>query len=397
MRRRHDGEPRLELLGHRPSLDGLRALAFLGVFTDHAALVQGGDPGAVAMFLFFSLSGFLITSLIVRERWATGRFSLWRFLARRALRLLPALLLFLVVWFLVVLAFGQQRWITRVPGSVHGGSEPIGTALQAIGAAAGYFLNWVEIFHLFGHYVPIAHLWSLSVEEQFYLVWAPLLAVLLAWRLRAVQVVAVLLAASSLIELPLLYDGGRGELRIYMGTDTRAAAFVLGGALAVFWCRGGVRLLRRGMVGTAVAGVASAALVWALTPLSETGALLAPSTGGADFFARWIVSTLAAPLLVVAAASLETGLVRRLLSGRTLTYIGRRSYALYLWHYAWLTWMHSLGLLGVGVALAASFLCAEFSWRLVESRALSLKSKLAPASDPLRRELVAASRVSAPR
>jgi peptidoglycan/LPS O-acetylase OafA/YrhL len=94
---------------------------------------------------------------------------------------------------------------------------------------------------------------------------------------------------------------------------------------------------------------------------------------------------------MVAAASVEAGALWRALSGRTLTYIGRRSYALYLWHYVWLTWLRSLGLIGVAGALVASFACAEASWQLVERRALAHKRRLDPPTRPTTRTTVSVS------
>jgi len=220
------------------------------------------------------------------------------------------------------------------------------------------------------------------VEEQFYLVWAPVVAVLVAWRLRGVVVAALVLAAGSLAEVPILYHGGAGELRVYMGTDTRAAAFLLGAALAVLWCRGTLRVVHRPAVAVAVAVIGGLVLVWAASPLSGPGAALGFRTETAVFLARWYACTAAAPMVVVAAASVEAGVVWRALSGRALTYIGRRSYALYLWHYVWLTWLRSLGLVGVAGALVASFACAEASWQLVELRALAHKRRLDPPTRP---------------
>ena len=382
MPRRDSDRPQVALLGHRPPLDGLRALAFLGVFVGHGELVPGGDSGAVAMFLFFALSGFLITSLLVGERWTTGTVSLRRFFGRRALRLLPALFLFLAVWLVVMAVFGHDSWATSVPQGGPGGPEPFSTALHAAAVSAAYFMNWAEVLRMFGHYVAIGHVWSLSVEEQFYLVWAPIVAVVVAWRLRGVVVAALVLAAGSLAEVPLLYHGGAGELRVYMGTDTRAAAFLLGAALAVLWCRGTLRWLRRPAAAVAIAGLGALVLLWAASPLSGPGAVLGPRTETAVFLARWYACSAAAPVLVVAAASVEVGPLWRALSGDTLTYIGRRSYALYLWHYVWLTWMRSLGLVGVVGALVASFACAEASWQLVERRALAHKRRLDPATSP---------------
>src|SRR6202035_9603 len=122
-------------LGRQPAFDGIRGVAWLVVFVAHANAIHDFAFGQVAMFVFFALSGFLITSLLVAERAATGRVSLRNFFVRRALRLLPALWLFLAAWLLVVPLRGTPPWITTVPGGGASAAEPITTALQGVGAA----------------------------------------------------------------------------------------------------------------------------------------------------------------------------------------------------------------------------------------------------------------------
>jgi peptidoglycan/LPS O-acetylase OafA/YrhL len=383
----------IRLLGRRPALDGLRGLAFLGVFLGHSELVKGADPGAISMFLFFGLSGFLITSLLIGERWTTGRIRLSKFFARRALRLLPALFLFLAVWLAVVACFGHSAWLTTVPGGGPGAPEPLHTAWHAAEMAAAYVMNWAEILNAFHNYAAIGHLWSLSVEEQFYLIWAPIVALLLFWRLRAVAGVAALLATAFLAEPPLLYHHGFGELRIYMGTDTRAAAFLIGSLLAIAFCRGRLDALARHWSFLVILLLAVGALVWAASPVSDTHVLVGTSTMTARqtaFIARWYVGSLAAPLVVAlvtarsaalvtarsAALSGQSSAYRHSLAARPLTYIGQRSYALYLWHYVWLTWLRDLGPVGIPLALLASLASAELSWRLVETRTDRLKARM---------------------
>jgi peptidoglycan/LPS O-acetylase OafA/YrhL len=171
------GSPRR--LGHRPALDGIRGIAWGVVFCSHA-LTLPLALGQVAMFVFFALSGFLITGLLVEERTATGRVSLSSFFARRALRLLPALVFFLAGWLTVVLATGGHApWTTTVPGGGTGAGTSPGLALQGAAAALVYATNWADIGGWFSGYVPLGHLWSLAVEEQFYLLWSPVVVLLL--------------------------------------------------------------------------------------------------------------------------------------------------------------------------------------------------------------------------
>ena len=352
-------------LTHIPALDGLRGVAWATVFATHAGLTEGVAGGQTVMFVFFGLSGFLITALIVNEHDTRGRVALGRFFARRAARLAPALVAFLVIWLGVVAIFGQDHWIGSVPGSSPGSAESLTVALQGVGAGLIYLTNWLGIFHVFTGYVPLGHLWSLAVEEQIYLFWAPLLVVLLLWRRRAALIGALVLSAASLVEVFLMvhaHHGGGGD-RLYMGTDTRAAAFLVGGALAMLWARGG---LSRWEVGHR----SRLLMVSALVLIGASLLWLHDGTDPLGYSVGWVAATIGGPLLVVALVMGRHGWVGHLLSGPQLTYLGRRSYALYLWHYVWLTWLRSLGWSGVGLALLLSLVSAELSWRLVEARFL---------------------------
>jgi peptidoglycan/LPS O-acetylase OafA/YrhL len=377
-----------------PALDGLRGASFALVFFGHAGLIANSGLASLAMFAFFALSGFLITALIANEHDRFGSVALSRFFARRALRLLPALGLFLVCWLAVIVIFGHEPWTTSVPGGGPGAPEPFSVALEGVGAAIGYLTNWTTIFGLSSGYVAIDHLWSLAVEEQFYLGWAPLLVLLLRRGRRPAVLVATALAVASTVEAWCIWDGGRGGLHIYMGTDTRAGAFLLGGVVGLLWSRTTgsrpsrfVPIARR--AAPAAACLALAALIWSLGGLRHT------SDEGA-YLSAYSLDTFAAPLLVAAIAWWPVPGGPRALTGRVLTYLGQRSYALYLWHYAWLTWLRSSGTIGVVVGLAASLACAEASWHLVELPALARKARFerdgaAKPREPLSLETTAAS------
>ena len=327
--------------------------------------------GQVAMAGFFALSGFLITALISGEKAKTGSVSLRRFYGRRLLRLGPALVAFLAVWLLVVLAAGAHGWLTTVPGSTSSsGGVSRGLAVQAVTVALGYGTNWWMAAHLFSGYMPLGHLWSLAVEEQFYVLWAPLLAFLLA-RVRRHSLGIALGAAAVSSALPLLYwHGGAGAERIYDGTDTRAAALLLGCAGAMAWTRGWFDRLSGSTVGAALAG-AAALLVGAGFCMHNGDSELAWISG-------WTMASVGSGLLVTAVVTARRGVVRAVLSVPVLVYVGQRSYALYLWHYAFATWFNNLDVLGYGLTVAASFAVAEVSWRLIESPALALKALLEP-------------------
>lgn len=349
------------LLGHSPALDGLRGLALVLVLVYHFTGVDGPLPGGWAgVDVFFVLSGFLITALLLDEHALHGRVRLGRFYARRALRLLPALLVMLAVWTMLLLAFNDTTWFGAVPsGGKTGGPVQIVPALGDVGLVLTYGVNWVHaLFH--GH-APLGHLWSLAVEEQFYLGW-PLLLLLLLRLPSARRVWPVLLLALASAALPfVLYDGGAGKDRIYFGTDTRAVGLLLGAAAALIW-------RRRRCVGAAARLAGGRA--WA-------GLLVVGGVAG--YLANLPAKFLVAPaLLALAVAQVvpylldqPASLLGRAMSLRWLTWVGRRSYALYLWHYLWATWTHPLPL-GVGLPLGVlgALACAVLSWRYVEAPAL---------------------------
>ncbi len=392
----------LRRLGHRPVLDGLRGLAFLLVFVGHAQWLPMLRPAETAMFLFFALSGFLITELLLEERARTDRVSLTKFFARRALRLLPALACFLAVWLLVVTVFAHHApWLVTAPGSRRQHHKlATGHALKTAAYAIGYVSNWMQINgRLGGTHQPLTHLWSLSVEEQFYLIWAPLLATVL-WlatrvssRRTARRVLAVLagaLAVGSLVDDGWHYFMANGVhlARVAYGTDTRAGAFLLGGVAAIAWSNGWLRRagaavtrrLRGGLAAGAPARLAAVVVTSALVALLLSGRVEGDAQGVLSKTLSYAAATAAAPLLVVSLVEAPGTVVGRVLSHPAVTYLGRRSYALYLWHYVFLTWFHDLGLPGELLAFAASVAAAELSWRLVESRALAAKGRLTRAT-----------------
>jgi len=366
-----EGRSGLRRLHHTPALDGLRGVAWAAVFLTHAGIFSWLAGGQTAMFVFFGLSGFLITALVVNEFDARGGVSLRHFFGRRARRLAPALLVFLGVWLGVVAVFGTRPWIRSIPGGTPGRAEPLHVALQGVGAGASYLTNWFDIFHVFTGYVPLGHLWSLAVEEQSYLVWAPLLVVLLRWDRRSAVVAALGLAALSLIEvfaLELTHHGYGGD-RMYMGSDTRSAAFLVGGAAAVTWTHGGLARWGRRLPNAVLTTTALVLLVTAVLWMQK-------ADGPWRYGLTWTAATVGGPLLVLALVTGSGGL-SRLLSGAVVTYLGRRSYALYLWHYAWLTWLRSLGWTGIVLALGLTLACAELSWHLVEARLLARRRPVA--------------------
>ena len=236
------------------ALDGLRGLAVLAVLLFHAGYLEGGFLG---VDLFFVLSGYLITGLLLHEWGGRGSIGLGRFWSSRARRLLPAL-------FLAALVVVIGSWLFAAPGT-------LATLRGDLAGTVTYTANWRFILqgtsywtHL-GPASPLQHVWSLAIEEQFYLLWPLVVVGLLRYRRspRAVLVLAVLLAAASTIAMALTASPG-DESRAYFGTDTHAAPILLGAALAALFATrgtlsssGGRRLLDVTAL-MAIAGMVSA-------------------------------------------------------------------------------------------------------------------------------------------
>src|SRR6185437_10667497 len=234
-----------------PGLDGLRALAVLAVIAYHEQF--GWAPGGnFGVGVFFTLSGFLITSILLEQQAKRNKIRLGDFWLRRARRLLPALFVMLAV---------VTAWVTLADRS------RLASLRGAVGAAAGYFSNWYLIanhqsyFSRFAPPAPLDHLWSLAVEEQFYLLWPLLLIfglVLLHKRGKAAARWLILptfvLTVVSVYVMAHLYSPAADPTRVYEGTDTRAFGLLIGAMLAMAWPAG--RQLRPGRIGRSAADVA---------------------------------------------------------------------------------------------------------------------------------------------
>jgi peptidoglycan/LPS O-acetylase OafA/YrhL len=387
-------------LGHQPVLDGVRGVAWLTVFIAHGIHIGDLAIGQVAMFVFFGLSGFLITELLYEEYARSGRISLCNFYIRRGLRLVPALVVFLAGWLLVVLIFHGYAFTATVPGGGGGPGVAPTSALEGAGAGIAYLTNWFDIFNVFSGYVPLGHLWSLAVEEQFYIAWALILVTLLALAQRrrssqesvgssneavpgagrgAVPRVwrwgfwcAALLAALSFFDVVVIRHASSLTTAIDMSTDTRAGAFLVGAALAAAWSRRARWLaVLGGRLRPFLIGATFVVWLWAAWVFDH-------QVSAAVFGTAWMMVSVMSALIVVALVERPSS-ERSWLRSRPATYLGRRSYALYLWHYVWLTWFHGLGMVGVVAAFAATLATAELSWQLVERRALAYKARLAAA------------------
>jgi peptidoglycan/LPS O-acetylase OafA/YrhL len=340
-----------------PGIDGLRAIAVLAVFFYHVG--AGWMPGGfLGVDVFFVISGFLITSLLLSELRKSGRVNVPRFWLRRARRLLPAVLVMIVVTLLAAAILVPDR-IDSLRGD----------AL----ASLFYVNNWHLIASdqsYFEQFEPslFRHLWSLSVEEQFYLLWPLLFAagISLFGRKRLLWGVLVGAAASTLLMI-VLFDPGSGTDRVFYGTDTRAVGLLIGVALAMVWNPNELRMRTSGpgagWVLDAIGLVALALIVRDFLRLHDFDSSL--YRGGFSFLAVFtgvLIAVLAHP-----AARLG-----RLLGCAPLVWLGLRSYSFYLWHWPILMLTRpgiDVPLTGpslVVLQLGATLVIADLSYRYVE-------------------------------
>ena len=337
-------------------LDGLRAVAVLAVVLYHLN-VGWASGGLLGVGVFFVLSGYLITDLLLAEREREGAIALGRFWLRRARRLLPALWVMLVV---------VTLWIALLEPSQLAGVR------GALLAALLYFSNWwyafqhVSYFASFGPPSPLGHLWSLAVEEQFYLVWPLLLVLALRFVHRRWLLIGlvVLGAIASAWAMAAIFQPGSDPTRVYEGTDTRAFQLLIGASLA-FVCpsrrlSGSISALRRRGL-DALGAVGIAVIVVMVIDTNEYETFL--YRGG-------MVILSLATLAVVAVLAHPSTLLGRILGAPPLRWIGVRSYGIYLWHYPIIVLTSPVvGTAGPVLTLAqagATVAAAALSWRFIE-------------------------------
>lgn len=362
--------------GRLAAIDGLRAVAVAGVIGYHFG--WGPRSGLLGVDLFFVISGFVITLVLLRERGSRGRTDFSGFWKRRVRRIFPPL----AVMLLVVAAWS---WF---------GARLVSPSFRiAVGDSSLFSLisamNWWEIYGGGGYWGlaaesnPLTHLWSLAIEEQFYLLY-PFLFVLIVSRLRREHRAPTMLALAIVAyawSAAFALLGDPSVDRIYLGTDTRSGALLLGAAVA-FWS--GDRLLATGEWGApsddlayrsatsqravpVIAGVAFVAML-ALWMFSE------PTLPQLSTFVLPLSGLLSAVLIWTLALGRPVGL-GRLLALRPVVYVGRLSYSLYLWH--WVVWVFLAQTILVGravtpwIALAASLVLSAATYHFVEKPILS--------------------------
>lgn len=377
-----------------PALDGLRTLAVVAVVLYHLNLTwaQGGLLGVT---IFFVLSGYLITRLLINEIAKTGRIDLKSFWIRRIRRLFPAVVTVVVVTCALCTVFNHVMLTKMRPDIL---------------PSLLFFNNWWQILHNVSYFnalgdpSPLTHFWSLAIEEQFYLIWPPLLLAMVSMHTSKPNTRRVVLglAAVSAVAMMALYNPATDPSRVYYGTDTRVFSLLLGAWMAFIPDRdlAPARLVRHlGLDRLAGAGkhdksknnTAEAATTkpselarfWSspasidllgVVGLVGLAAMVALTNGYTAFQYRGgtlLCSILT--LMVIAACVQPQGMVARALAAEPLVWIGKRSYSIYLWHYPLLLLMNPVAnindtpwwhyILQVLLVVAA----AECSYRFIET------------------------------
>ena len=308
-------------LPYMPGLDGLRALAVVAVIAYHSE-IESVPGGFLGVEIFFVISGYLITALLLEEFNLNRGINLRQFWVRRARRLLPAL--FLYIGGSVAFAYSMAEDVVPTKGEVL--------------STLGYVYNWFGIFQeisytdVFERKNFFHHLWSLAVEEQFYLLWPVLLLCLQKHINRKVTISLLILGiTSSAFLMWTMYQPFEDPLRVYYGTDTRASGLLIGALLAYIWRPWSVeksKLFPKGKDASFLVGIAAIGiLVWANMHYT----LLMPDAD--QLFRGGFLITSTVTAIVIACVVIPNSYLNSILGLAPFVWIGKRSYGLYLWHW----------------------------------------------------------------
>ena len=348
-------------MGYQPALDGLRALSVIAVILYHAG-VHWIPGGFIGVEVFFVVSGFLITSLLIDEQHVSGKVSLKQFWIRRARRLLPALFTMLIAALVAVTFFAKD-------------SAP--DFRRDVGPALGYFSNWWQIYFVDTPYFAanslpmLRHLWSLAVEEQWYVLW-PIAFVFVLGNKRIPRwisaVVIGLLAAGVMVATALAFIAD-DETRInflYLSTITRSSGLLLGAALACVWQPWKKAVVRYAKVRSVFADVLA---LGALATLGYISAFVHVADEQL-YLGGLAAATIASAAIIAVVVRSGQSLVKRVLSFSLLVEIGRRSYGLYLWHWPiFVVTGARLSSIRLAYALTATVIINEVVYQFIETPA----------------------------
>jgi peptidoglycan/LPS O-acetylase OafA/YrhL len=345
-------------MGYQPALDGLRALSVIAVILYHAGIhwIPGGFIGVE---VFFVVSGFLITSLLIDEQHVSGKVSLKQFWIRRARRLLPALFTMLVVALVAVTFFAK---------------DSAADFRRDVVPALAYFSNWWQIYFVETPYFAanslpmLRHLWSLAVEEQWYVLWPVVFTFVLGNKRipRWISAVAIgLLAAGVMVGTALAFIADN-ETRInflYLSTLTRSSGLLLGAALACAWRPWKKAVNRFAKTRSCVSDA------FALAAFAVLG-YIAAFIHAADerlYVGGLAAATIASAVIIAVVVRSGNSQVKKVLSIPLLVEIGRRSYGLYLWHWPiFVVTSARLSSTRLAYALCATVIVNEFVYQFIE-------------------------------
>lgn len=348
-----------------PGLDGLRAIAVIGIIIYHlnTKWLSGGFLGVDT---FFVISGYLITSLLLSEYYRNNSINLVNFWLRRFKRLIPAMMFVVTVVLIYTLLFKPELIISIKHDAI---------------AALFYVSNWwyiiqdVDYFNQFA-VAPLKHLWSLAIEEQFYLFFPfILLGLLKFFKKRTTMIILLIISLLSLTAMITIHMYTGNNSRVYFGTDTRLQTLLLGCLLAFIWPPFSFRKdISKGAKASisAIGIVGMAVLIYLFVVVSDQDKWI--YSGG--FYAISFLT-----LFVIASVVHPSSVLKKILSFKLFIYIGKRSYSLYLWHYPIIIFMNSYFVQGqipwfVYICeVILMFVMAEVSYKFIETpiRKMDLK------------------------
>ena len=341
-------------LGYIPALNGLRGLAILAVVAYHGG-VHVVSSGMLGVDLFFVISGFLITALLVREFDQSLQIRLPKFYARRILRLLPALVIACTVYTGVACTIDPSHYIRH---------------LQDAGIALVYAGNWARAFGL-DRPDWLGHTWSLAIEEQYYLIWPLLLLFFLrkSWsRQRLALIVGGIGVASWCWRSVYLFIGA-SQVRVYNGLDTRLDGLMIGSALAILFSKTTPTAVALFIKANACTGPLAAAVFFALCLMFRL------DSNNLYYFGFGLANIMAAVMIMNILVHPQE-IFAKVLSWKPLVWVGDRSYGIYLWHLLIIRLSMKFHVTYFSLVLLLTFCVAELSYRWIELPALRLKQRI---------------------